>query len=154
MNKFMKMAVDEAFYGIRKGDGGPFGAVIVKNGEVIAKGHNRVIIDNDPTAHAEVVAIREAGKALNDYNLKDCVLYTTCEPCPMCYSAIYWARIERVYYGADRKDAENIGFDDKHIYDILSKGEKQSEIVFEVVDCEECLDLFREYIKDEARKKY
>lgn len=154
MNKFMEAAVKEALNGIRKKDGGPFGAVIVKDGEIISAAHNMVIKDNNPTAHAEVEAIRKAGEKLKNYNLSGCELYTTCEPCPMCYSAIYWARISKVYYGADRKDAEEIGFDDKHIYDVLSNKGGDREITFEVVDREKCLEVFKEYVKDEERKKY
>ena len=154
MNKFMEAAIKEALNGIRKKHGGPFGAVVVKDGEIISAAHNMVIKNNDPTAHAEVEAIREAGEKLRDYNLSDCVLYTTCEPCPMCYSAIYWARISKVYYGADRKDAEGIGFDDKHIYDVLSNKAGDREIIFEVVDRDKCLEVFREYEKDGERKKY
>jgi guanine deaminase len=134
MNKFMEVAIKEAMDGVRKKHGGPFGAVIVKDGEIIASAHNMVIKDSNPTAHAEIEAIKKAGKKLKNYNLSGCELYTTCEPCPMCYSAIYWARISKVYYGADRKDAERIGFDDKHISDVLSNKGGDREIIFEVVD--------------------
>ena len=92
--------------------GGPFGAVIVKDGKIISKGANKVTSTNDPTAHAEVVAIREASRKLNTYNLKGCTIYTSCEPCPMCLSAIYWARIDKIFFGNTKTDAKNIGFDD------------------------------------------
>ena len=97
--------------------GGPFGAVIVKDGKIISKGANKVTSTNDPTAHAEVVAIREASRKLNTYNLKGCTIYTSCEPCPMCLSAIYWARIDKIFFGNTKTDAKNIGFDDSFIYD-------------------------------------
>ena len=96
--------------------GGPFGAVIVKNGEIISKSGNTVTLDNDPTAHAEINAIRKACKILNNFELKDCILYSSCEPCPMCLGAIYWARLEALYFAASREDAENAGFDDSFIY--------------------------------------
>lgn len=97
--------------------GGPFGAVITKDDEVIAEGHNCVTLHNDPTAHAEVSAIRKACEHLNTFDLKGCKIYTSCEPCPMCLSAIYWARLDRIYYGCDKNDAKNIGFDDSFIYE-------------------------------------
>ena len=118
---FMRTAEKEAFRGMRKGDGGPFGAVIVKNGKVIAKAHNMVIGTNDPTAHAEITAIRKATKKLKCFNLSDCEIYSSCEPCPMCLSAIHWANIGVVHYNSTRKDAAAIGFDDEHIYIMLEK---------------------------------
>ena len=97
---------------------GPFGAVIVdKNGKIIGEGHNEVTINNDPTAHAEMVAIRRACSKINNFNLEGCIIYTSCEPCPMCLSACYWARLDKIYYSNTRKDAANIGFDDEYIYD-------------------------------------
>lgn len=119
MDKFMKKAVDEAWKGLRKNEGGPFGAVIVRKGKIIATGHNEVVKTNDPTAHAEITAIRAATKKLKRFYLSDCEIYTSCEPCPMCFSAIYWARIPKMYYGCTRKDAEAIGFSDKYIYDVI-----------------------------------
>jgi len=118
MNNFMEIAVQEALKGIRKKEGGPFGAVIVKDGEIISVGNNQVILTNDPTAHAEIVAIRRASEKLGRFDLSDCEIYTTCEPCPMCYSAIHWAKIPIMYYGASRDDAAEIGFDDKYLYSI------------------------------------
>ena len=119
MNIFMKEAIDEAMQGVLEGHGGPFGAVIVRNNQIIAKAHNSVVHCNDPTAHAEMLAIRQAAKKLGRFELSDCILYTSCEPCPMCFAAACWAHIPTIYYGANRYDAQGIGFDDKFIYDIL-----------------------------------
>ena len=113
---FMRAAIAEAGAGMRANRGGPFGCVVVRRGEIIARGQNRVTSTNDPTAHAEVIAIREACARLGTFQLDDCELYTSCEPCPMCLAAIYWARIPRVYFGCNRDDAAAIGFDDDFIY--------------------------------------
>jgi tRNA(Arg) A34 adenosine deaminase TadA len=113
---FMRDAIRLSLEGVRSGRGGPFGCVVVRAGQIVARGSNQVTSTCDPTAHAEVVAIREACKALGTFHLPDCTLYTSCEPCPMCLSAIYWARIPAVYYGNDRQDAAAIGFDDDFIY--------------------------------------
>ncbi|MDH4319795.1 MAG: nucleoside deaminase, partial [Desulfobulbaceae bacterium] len=112
----MARAIKLAEEGMKKGDGGPFGAVVVKNDQIIGSGWNRVLQSNDPTAHAEIVAIRSACAHIDSYRLEGCTLYVNCEPCPMCLAAIYWARIERLCFGASRKDAAAIGFDDDHIY--------------------------------------
>lgn len=114
--RFMKLAVDIALDNVLSNTGGPFGAVIVKNGQIISVGRNLVTAKKDPTAHAEIVAIRAACKYLNSYHLKGCELYTSCEPCPMCLGAIYWARMKAVYYGCTNEDAAVIGFDDQFIY--------------------------------------
>ena len=116
--KFMKKAIAASIKNIEQ-DGGPFGAVIVKDGKMIATGGNRVTANNDPTAHAEISAIRKACKKLNTFDLSGCEIYSSCEPCPMCLSAIYWAHLDRLYYGNTKKDAANIGFDDSFIYDEL-----------------------------------
>ena len=113
---FMQEAINLAKKGMKSGLGGPFGAVVVKNGKIIGKGNNRVTSDNDPTAHAEISAIRDACKNLNSFQLEDCDIYTSCEPCPMCLGAIYWARPRAVYYAATKDDAADIGFDDEFIY--------------------------------------
>jgi guanine deaminase len=113
---FMREAIKEAEAGLRDKRGGPFGCVIVRQGSIVARGNNRVTSTNDPTAHAEVTAIREACRALGKFSLEDCELYTSCEPCPMCLAAIYWARIPRIFYGNTRADAAAIGFDDDFIY--------------------------------------
>lgn len=154
MNKFMKKAIEEAEKGIAVRDGGPFGAVIVKDNKIIAFGHNKVISSNDPTAHAEIVAIREASRILQRFDLSDCELYTTCEPCPMCYSAIHWAKISRVYYGATRTDAKNVGFDDQYLYDVLSNKISDTKLTLEELERKSCLKVFNDYIKDDERKGY
>jgi guanine deaminase len=115
-HRFMQRAVAIALEKMRANDGGPFGAVIVRDGEIIAEGWNRVTSTNDPTAHAEVVAIRKACERLGSFNLTDCEIYANCEPCPMCLGAIYWARLRRIYYANTRVEAANIGFDDDFIY--------------------------------------
>ena len=118
--RFMLRAIELANNGMNSNDGGPFGCVIVKNGEIIGEGNNNVTGSNDPTAHAEIVAIRNACKNLNSFQLNDCEIYTSCEPCPMCLGAIYWARPSKVFYACTREDAANIGFDDDFIYKELN----------------------------------
>lgn len=124
----MKAAMEAALNGINNNEGGPFGAVIVQNGEIIATGNNQVILTNDPTAHAEIVAIRRATQKLDTFILNDCEIYTTCEPCPMCLSAIYWARLTKISYGATRQDAAGIGFDDEFLYTELTKPLEERKI--------------------------
>lgn len=114
---FLSEAIRLSLLNVEQGTGGPFGAVLVRNGEIVARGANRVTVDNDPTAHAEVVAIREAGHALGTYDLRGCVLYTSCEPCPMCLAAAYWARVDAIYFAATKDDAAEAGFDDAFLYD-------------------------------------
>src|ERR1700712_5002183 len=118
--KFMQMAIDLAEYNVKEGQGGPFGAVIVKDGMVLARSANKVVPTNDPTAHAEISAIRLACQELGTYNLEGCEIYTSCEPCPMCLGAIYWARIDKIYYANTKADAADIGFDDHFIYKELA----------------------------------
>ncbi len=118
--KFMERAIELSLENIKNG-GGPFGAVIVKNGDIIAEGCNKVTAINDPTAHAEVVAIRNAAKELNSFDLSGCIIYTSCEPCPMCLGAIYWSKIECMYYGNTKIDADSIGFNDDFIYKEIDK---------------------------------
>ncbi len=118
--QFMQMAIDLALQGIEQGHG-PFGAVIVRGDELIGIGTNRVTSTNDPTAHAEVCAIRHACEKLNNFSLTGLEIYSSCEPCPMCLGAIYWSRLDRIYYGATREDAAKINFDDQHFYDELNK---------------------------------
>lgn len=147
MNKFMQIAKENADKGILNNEGGPFGAVIVdENNNIISNGNNQVLNQKDPTAHAEIVAIREACKKLNTYDLSNCTLYTSCEPCPMCLSAIIWANIKKVYYGCTKHDADKIGFRDDIIYQYL-KGEKTDLIDLQEMDREECLKTFEEYQK-------
>ncbi len=150
---FMQMAVRKAITGIRKNKGGPFGAVIAKNGKVISTGCNTVTSANDPTAHAEINAIRQAGKKLGNFDLSGCVMYATCEPCPMCLSAIHWARIGKVIYGCTRKDAAGIGFDDNLLYEIL-KGRKKWNGSIVQMDREACLGIFKEWAKKADKKRY
>ena len=118
---FMKEAISLAEKGMTKTGGGPFGAIIVKDGKIIGQGNNNVTPLNDPTAHAEITAIRDACKSLQTFSLNGCEIYTSCEPCPMCLGAIYWARLDKVYYAADQKDAAKIGFDDENFYEELKK---------------------------------
>lgn len=119
--EFMEQAIELSLDGIQSKKGGPFGAIIVKDGNIVGKGYNKVTSTNDPTAHAEIIAIRDACTNLNTFDLQNCVIYTSCEPCPMCLSAIYWARITKIYYGANRSDAAKIGFDDDFIYTEVAK---------------------------------
>lgn len=147
MNIYMEKAKQNADNGIKNKEGGPFGAIITdKEGNIISNGNNKVIKNNDPTAHAEVVAIREACKKLNTYDLSNYILYTSCEPCPMCLSAIIWANIKEVYYGCTKEDAGNIGFRDDIIYDYL-KGKNNELINLKQLDREECIKTFEEYKK-------
>ena len=120
MSQLMKVAIEEARRGFNRDDGGPFGAIIARDGELIAKAHNEVLKTNDPTAHAEILAIRKACSLLKSYDLSDFEIYSTSEPCPMCFSAIHWSRLKKLYFGTTRDDVSVIGFDDSLIYDILS----------------------------------
>ncbi len=142
---FMKRAISISREMMRGLKGGPFGAVVVKDGEIVAEGHNQVTTANDPTAHAEVVAIREACRALGTFNLEGCEIYASCEPCPMCLSAIYWARLERIYYANSRLDAAGIGFDDDHIYVEVAKPIEEREIPTIRLMAEEALGVFEEW---------
>ena len=128
---FMRGAIAEAETGMRHGRGGPFGCVVVRHGEIVARGHNGVTSTNDPTAHAEITAIRAACAKLRTFRLDDCELYPSCEPCPMCLAAIYWARIPRVYYGNTRADAAAIGFDDDFIYQQIALVPEQRSITMQ-----------------------
>ena len=119
-NEFMTIAIELSLSGMRTNKGGPFGAIVVKGNQVIGRGCNNVLSSCDPTAHAEVVAIREACKYLNDFQLTGCEIYTSCEPCPMCLGALYWSRIDKIYYANSRDDAKQIGFDDSMIYEEMN----------------------------------
>lgn len=140
--RFLREAIALARAGMDRNEGGPFGCVIVKNGRVIGRGNNRVTSSNDPTAHAEVVAIREACKALGSFQLDGCTLYTSCEPCPMCLGAIYWARPDRVLYAGTRMDAADAGFDDQLIYDELPLPPARRRLPMEQELREEALVVF------------
>ena len=150
----MQEAIEQAIENVRTGRGGPFGALVVKDGEVVARGANLVTASNDPTAHAEVVAIRKACRSLGSFQLDDCDLYTSCEPCPMCLGAIYWARLRRVFYGGTHEDAAAAGFDDHFIYDELAKppGERYIEMIPLLRD--EAQRAFDAWNKQEGRIEY
>src|SRR5688572_3109691 len=130
---FMREAIRLSITNVDTGNGGPFGAVIVKNGKIIARGANSVLSNNDPTAHAEVVAIREACNVLGSFQLDGCEIYTSCEPCPMCLGAIYWARPDKVYYANTKEDAAKIDFDDAHIYEELEFPLSERKLKFEQI---------------------
>ena len=151
--EFMQMAIDASIQNVKNG-GGPFGAVIVRNGQVIATGVNRVTANNDPTAHAEVSAIRTACAQLGTCHLQDCVIYTSCEPCPMCLSAIYWSGITRIYYGNTAQDADDIGFSDKFIYDELATPMSQRSIPVQNIMRDEALSAFRAWEEKEDKVEY
>ena len=142
---YMNEAFKEAFMGMRNNYGGPFGAVIVKDNVIIGRGCNRVISYNDPTAHAEIVAIREACKKISSYDLSGSLLYSTCEPCPMCLSAVYWANIKRVIFGLSRYDAELMGFKDNHIYQEISMDPTERNIKLRKVDHPAIKELMEEW---------
>ena len=142
---YMEDAINRARHTVYENAGGPFGAVIVKNGEVISIASNTVLRDNDPTAHAEMNAIKGAGKALNTYDLSGCEIFATGYPCPMCMSAIMWSNIRKIYYGTNLKDAEAIGFRDDKIYDLIKNSNESNLIEIENVDRDKCLKLFEEY---------
>lgn len=144
VNRYMQMAIDEARYGIRGGYGGPFGAVVVKDGVVVGRGHNRVLGIHDPTAHGEVQAIRDAGARLGTHDLTGCDIYTTGEPCHMCLCACLWANIRHVYYGCTIKDNALIGFRDDHFNDLFAGRDKMADYLTEM-DREACLQLFEDY---------
>lgn len=150
---FLKLAIELAKENVKNG-GGPFGAVIVKDGKIIAKGTNRVTSNNDPTAHAEIVAIRQACEKLNDFQLTDCIIYSSCEPCPMCLGAIYWARPKKLVFAANKFDAANAGFDDSLIYDEihLPYSDRHLETVNLRVD--ESLQPFELWMSESNKRTY
>lgn len=152
--KFLRKAIQLAEENIHAGCGGPFGAVIVKDGEIIATGSNHVTSDNDPTAHAEVVAIRNACKKLNDFQLTGCELYTSCEPCPMCLGAIYWARPDRFYYAGSKKDAAKAGFDDSFIYEEIVLNPEERSIPGLQALQEEAVKVFKIWTHLENKTEY
>jgi len=152
--KFMLEAIRLAQNGVDSDAGGPFGAVVVKGDEIVGRGWNQVTSSNDPTAHAEIMAIREACKNLDSFQLDGCVLFTSCEPCPMCLGAIYWARPERIFYACDRKDAAKVGFDDQFIYDEVARdlGERKIETINLLRD--EALTVFENWEKKSDKIEY
>lgn len=143
--KFLKRAIELARQGMQEGRGGPFGCVIVKNGEVVGEGSNNVLATNDPTAHAEVVAIRAACKTLNSFQLTDCDVYASCEPCPMCLGAIYWSRPQRVIYANTKQDAAEINFDDEFIYKEILQKPGERKIPFIHLPDAEAMAVFNEW---------
>ncbi len=154
VNRFMEQAIALSLENVRAGSGGPFAALVVRDGSVLARGTNQVTTLQDPTAHAEVVAIRAACQAVRSFQLTDCELYTTCEPCPMCMGAIYWARLAKVYYANTREDAAQIGFDDSFIYDQLQLPPAERAIPMLQLMREQALEAFREWEKSPDKVRY
>jgi guanine deaminase len=152
--EFMDQAIERAIAGVLKNDGGPFGCIITKNGQIIGSGNNRVTSTNDPTAHAEIIAIRNACQKLNSFQLDDCIIYTSCEPCPMCLGAIYWARPKKVYYAANKSDAAKIGFDDDFIYKELDFDIEKRSIPFEQLGRKNALNAFKVWEEKEDKTEY
>jgi len=151
---FMKRAIRMAEKGMDSNAGGPFGCVIVKDDKIVAEGFNRVTSTNDPTAHAEVVAIRKACRKLKTFQLTDCIVYTSCEPCPMCFGAIYWARPKMVYYACTKKDAAKINFDDQFIYDELEKKMEDRDITFMRLLRKDAIPVFEKWADKMDKTKY
>ncbi len=151
---FMRVAIDLARQGVVRGDGGPFGAVIVHEDKVIGQGWNRVVAEKDPTSHAEINAIRDACQTLGDFSLAGCELYTSCEPCPMCMAAAYWARLRRVWYAAGGRDAAAIGFDDNHIKSQLTQAEDMRSLPHGQLLRQEALEVFRLWSQSANHKLY
>ena len=152
--EFMQAAIDLSLNSVQSGQGGPFGAVVVKDGQIIARGSNQVTSTNDPTAHAEVVAIREACRVLQSFQLTGCEIYTSCEPCPMCMGAIYWARPDRVYYANTKVDAAEIGFDDQFIYEELDLTIGQRKLPMIPLMREEALVAFQAWANKTDKIEY
>lgn len=152
--KFMERAIELAELGMEQNHGGPFGCVVVKDGTIISEGHNRVTVDNDPTAHAEIIAIRKACLELNDFQLTDCDIYTSCEPCPMCLGAIYWARPNRVFYAATRENAAEAGFDDDFIYKELDVSPVDRKIPMIATERKKAIQVFDRWKQKEDKIDY
>ena len=151
---YMREAISLADQNVHNGDGGPFGAVVVKDGKIIGKGGNKVTVHNDPTAHAEIVAIREASKNLGTFDLSGCEIYASCEPCPMCLGAIYWAHIDKLYYAATKDDAAKASFDDSFIYTEFSKPKDQRQLQSVQMMREDAVKVFEEWITAENKIPY
>ena len=151
---FMGRAIELAEMGVEMSRGGPFGCVVTKDSEIVGEGYNQVTSTNDPTAHAEIIAIREACKTLNSFQLDGCTIYTSCEPCPMCLGAIYWARPEKVFFACSRGDAANIGFDDDFIYEELGKASAEREMVLVELMRDEALEVFEGWSAKPDRVEY
>jgi len=151
---FMELAIDLAEGNIEKQDGGPFGAVVVKDDVIVGKGSNHVTLNNDPTAHAEIEAIRDACKNLNTFNLEGCEIYASCEPCPMCLGAIYWSRIGKLYYGATKDDASKADFDDSFIYKEFELSKEQRSIPSVQLMRDKAIKVFQSWIDSENKIPY
>ncbi len=152
--KFIQEAVRLARMNVPTGKGGPFGALVVKDGEIIGKGTNQVTANNDPTAHAEIMAIREACKHIGDFQLRDCIIYTSCEPCPMCLGAIYWARPKMIVYAAENTDAARAGFDDSLIYKEVSLPVQERQIPTLNIKPDDYFSPFQQWLDNEKKKPY
>ena len=152
--EFMIKAIEVAFNGVNNNEGGPFGCIVVKDGKIIGRGNNKVTSTNDPTAHAEVIAIRDACNNIGSFQLDGCEIYTTCEPCPMCLGAIYWARPDKVYYGCNQIDAANIGFDDQFIYNEIPLSHNKRSIPFKQLARDSALKIFKEWKDKEDKIEY
>ncbi|TFH05098.1 MAG: nucleoside deaminase [Methanosarcina sp.] len=150
---FMRRAIELSLESIKRG-GGPFGAVITKNGKLVSESCNQVTVLNDPTAHAEISAIREAARKLNNFDLRGCEIYVSCEPCPMCLGAIYWARVDKVFFASTRSDAENVGFADSFIYEEISRPLQERKIEFRQLLREEALEAFGAWEESENKVEY
>lgn len=151
---YMRLAIALAQRNVDEALGGPFGAVIVKDGKIIAKSANKVTASNDPTAHAEVSVIRLASKKLKTFDLSGCVIYTSCEPCPMCLGAIYWSRLSKIYYAATKHDAANAGFDDKFIYEELDLAVNERKLPVEQLMREEAVTIFDHWVESGSKIEY
>ena len=158
MNEYMKIAKELSDDNLKTNAGGPFGSCVVKDGKIIGKGSNHVLANNDPTAHAEIMAIREACKNINSYDLSGAELYTSCYPCPMCLSAIIWSNITKVYYGNTKEDAANIGFRDTLIYNFIKNSTDNSNdssiLKLECIDREETIKSFKEFMEKSDKRIY
>ena len=158
MNEYMKIAKELSENNLKTNVGGPFGACVVKDGKIVGQGSNHVLSNNDPTAHAEIMAIRNACENLGTYDLSECQIYTSCYPCPMCLSAIIWANIKKVYYGNTKEDAANIGFRDDFIYDYINKlsddGSDSNILDLECMDREETIETFKKFMEKSDKKIY
>ena len=158
MNEYMKIAKELSDNNLKTNDGGPFGACVVKDGKIIGKGSNHVLANNDPTAHAEIMAIRDACKNINSYDLSGAELYTSCYPCPMCLSAIIWSNIKKVYYGNTKEDAANIGFRDDLIYNFINNltdnSNDSSILKLESIDRKETIKSFKKFMEKSDKRIY
>jgi guanine deaminase len=154
VERFMRLAIELGRKGAEAGDGGPFGAVIARGDEIVGKGWNRVVATNDPTAHGEIEAIRDACRRVGSFSLEGCELYTSGQPCPMCLGAIYWARVKSVFYGFNIQEAAEVGFDDRFFYEQLAKPPEQREVATVRVLESEALEVLKAYAADPGRVRY